>query len=580
MVYHFVKYLEYTKNHKAHWIRNTYVRPSNRRCMITVNKRKTKEKALKELVIYKVCEALKSGKKIVVSSSTKRFTEEIKSEVFKQFTDTKAMLVYNSDTDRKTVLEHAMIPNDVWKQYDILIYSPSITAGISFEMQHFDEMFSYLENSFFTPTVDLALQQMFRVRQLVGGNMNIFINDCIQVVSTDYPVCEADIESFLDKNIQSLNAYFPEETVAFESNTLITPKGLSYDKKRMSYGILKGIVASKNKSIKYFSEVLVNTLREDYNIPCEVKDFDSCSGILEKSIKLELSTYNKDDALEVTKDNLSTFIITQSEYEELCRMEICMENLSDKEKMCKHMYRIGVDLWGIEPSLIDFDFYKDYIGVWNDKKKVKETFDTFYKSLRFTDLLNYSLDENRERMHSSLATITDNATDRNLEIYKTKMRSYYVKLLESTELLNCLLGEEGFTKALKDWREHKQVNMATNTIKDNFKKYVEGLTEQRFMCISKEFGLDRRYYKNVGGLNDQATPYIKVVLKEAFGIHLKTSTRGSHNPECKSYNVKKNLTMDWFFNMVTKYNPSNVKVFVGVIPNEYMIMDDPLDARP
>ena len=32
-----------------------------------------------------------------------------------------------------------------WKQYKILIYTPTITAGVSFEEKHFDHLFAYYD---------------------------------------------------------------------------------------------------------------------------------------------------------------------------------------------------------------------------------------------------------------------------------------------------------------------------------------------------------------------------------------------------------------------------------------------------
>jgi hypothetical protein len=34
-----------------------------------------------------------------------------------------------------------------WKKYRVLIYSPTISAGISFEEEHFDRVFAYYESN-------------------------------------------------------------------------------------------------------------------------------------------------------------------------------------------------------------------------------------------------------------------------------------------------------------------------------------------------------------------------------------------------------------------------------------------------
>jgi len=113
--------------------------------------------------------------------------------------------------------------------------------------------------------------------------MHIHVNDVVKVNLKDYPICEVDIEKFLDKNITMLTKYFPDDTVAFETNTIVTDGGICYDKRRMSYEILKGIVACKNKSIRYFTDILSASLTNDYNIPCTITDYDEPSDHLSQN---------------------------------------------------------------------------------------------------------------------------------------------------------------------------------------------------------------------------------------------------------------------------------------------------------
>jgi hypothetical protein len=92
----------------------------------------------------------------VVCSSTKSFTELL-GRFISDTMKNKRMLVYNSSRCG-TSLEDV---NNLWIHYDLLVYSPSVSAGVSFTEHHFDSLVAYLVNSRYTP-VDLSLQQLFR----------------------------------------------------------------------------------------------------------------------------------------------------------------------------------------------------------------------------------------------------------------------------------------------------------------------------------------------------------------------------------------------------------------------------------
>jgi len=577
MVYNFVKYIAQTKSQEPYWIRNTYIRPNNRKCLLTINKKKKTEKDFKSHVLNKICDLLTNNKRIVISSSTKRFTEIAESMIKSKFNDTKSILVYNSDTDRKIIYEHAINPNGIWKNYDVLIYSPSITAGVSFELLHFDEQVSYLENSFFTPTVDLALQQMFRVRQLITGSMHVFINQIINIDVSDYPVKDVDIENFLDRNISMLNKYFPDETLAFETNTIVTAKGVGYDKRRLSYEILKGIIGIKNKSIRYYIEIIKNTLKKDYNIECLETLFDTPTDELSKVVKMELESFNKTVPEEVTEENLSSFFIEEGEYEHLCEKECRQEILTAKERLCKHIYQMVVKVWGIShPNRIDMDFFENYIGYYNDKKVIRRSYDRYYRALRFVDFLKYSEEENKIRMQgslSSLASEEEGKRDTNIEMYRTRMKSYYIKLMEGSALLKSVLGER-LEEAKKGWKEDKNHSEKSEDLKKRMEEYVKELSNDRFVTIQRELELDKRYFESREKIKDKELAYVKTVLREVFGMEFRTEKRGTRHKERQGYgNETKKFEMSWLNNIKEKYDPKHLKIASATNGSEYLFID-------
>lgn len=568
IVYNFANYLSSMKNIKPYWIRNTYIRPSNRVCDILVNNKKKFEYGFKVKILNKIVDLLRVGKKIVVSSSTKVFTERVINSVHNEFGQTKRVLLYNSDTDKKIIHEHAINPNGIWTDYDILVYSPSISAGISFEVLHFDELVSYIENSFLTPTVDLVLQQMFRVRQLIGGKMNLYINDVITVYSWDYPVNDIDIGAFLDKNICTMNKYFPEDTLTFDSAYHVSASGVSYDKNRMSYEILKGILGIKNKSIRYFTQIIKETLTNDYNIPCTITTFDIPLDQLSKCVKMEGESYSKADVEMIDASNLSSFIIDEATYNMILTKERGIEPLTLRERCQKHIYQLAVEVWGVR--FVDIEFFKDYIGYYNDKKVVQGSFEKYYGARRFTDLLNYSIEVNRGRMKTALQEIVkteheffqrecDGVFDKNFEIYRSKIRNYYTKLIEGSLLVDAIWGVDKIRE--KWYADDDNIPIMTSKIKENFEKYMKGLDGERFKTIQKVFELDKRYYPKIESLKDKINPFIKSIVGKAFAVEFKTVSRYCRNRERKSYGEEeKAFNWSWFIDFKEKYGPTNLHV--------------------
>ena len=173
------------------------------------------------------------------------------------------MLVYNSSTSE--TLDDV---DELWTSCELLVYSPSITAGVSFERLHFDCLVAYLKNSSYSPTVDITLQQLFRVRCLVDGRMYLYIQEQ-ESSQKSLPQSETDVEAFLDDDVSLASKYFVDYKMFFSAQHKITNGGMEYDKDRLSYIIIiKGIVMMRNRSTMNFTSILMGTLETDYHIKC------------------------------------------------------------------------------------------------------------------------------------------------------------------------------------------------------------------------------------------------------------------------------------------------------------------------
>ena len=115
-----------------------------------------------------VIHLLRRNKRVVVTSSTKAFIIELHAQIKTIFgsaaesdpNSKRVAVYYNGSSDA------ALPDTGCWAAVDAPLYSPIVSAGISFELLHFDELVAYMDNTMYTPPVDTVLQQRFRVRQL------------------------------------------------------------------------------------------------------------------------------------------------------------------------------------------------------------------------------------------------------------------------------------------------------------------------------------------------------------------------------------------------------------------------------
>ena len=88
--------------------------------------------------------ALKNDKKIVVLSNTRDNLDAFEKMIRNDFPSLalQSYTAYSKDAEMQELKD----VNKTWLNYTVVMYSPTITAGISFEQKHFDEVFAFFTN--------------------------------------------------------------------------------------------------------------------------------------------------------------------------------------------------------------------------------------------------------------------------------------------------------------------------------------------------------------------------------------------------------------------------------------------------
>ncbi|MCK4968238.1 MAG: hypothetical protein KAS12_04220 [Candidatus Aenigmarchaeota archaeon] len=102
--------------------------------------------------------------KVVVICDTRERADTVAEEISRCYPN-KRIKFYSSKTSNETKKNDLSHVNEVWVECDVLIYTPTICTGVSFEIvNHFDEAFCYFENP--SMSFDPKMQMMGRVRSL------------------------------------------------------------------------------------------------------------------------------------------------------------------------------------------------------------------------------------------------------------------------------------------------------------------------------------------------------------------------------------------------------------------------------
>ena len=111
----------------------------------------------------KLYELLNAGLKIVLTTNSlteaKAYEEAIRREFPK-----KNIMLYSSETSASEKSRHFEDVHSYWGKLEVLIFTPTCSAGVSFELEHFDTIFGYFCDS--SCDVETCRQMIGRVRNL------------------------------------------------------------------------------------------------------------------------------------------------------------------------------------------------------------------------------------------------------------------------------------------------------------------------------------------------------------------------------------------------------------------------------
>lgn len=102
---------------------------------------------------------IQQGKRVVIAWTASLKQVKALHFILKTAFPDKKIGIYTSETGNRDDFKNV---NDVWIQYDILIYTPAVSAGVSFTAEHFDKIYGIFSSK--TCNANSNLQMLRRVR--------------------------------------------------------------------------------------------------------------------------------------------------------------------------------------------------------------------------------------------------------------------------------------------------------------------------------------------------------------------------------------------------------------------------------
>jgi len=126
----------------------------------------------KETWISNLFDALLADQKIVLPFNSLTDAKTV-FEMVKDTFPNKKIQIYSSEMQQSIKNKHFSNVHKYWAELDVLIYTPTCSAGISFELEHFDSLFAFFVNS--SCDVESSRQMLARVRNIKTKQYYVYL---------------------------------------------------------------------------------------------------------------------------------------------------------------------------------------------------------------------------------------------------------------------------------------------------------------------------------------------------------------------------------------------------------------------
>lgn len=209
-----------------------------------------------------------------------------------------------------------------------------------------------------------------------------------------------------------------------------------------------------------------------------------------------------------------------------------MERASDTDKAGKVLHDYAMRKYHVDPDKIDERFYNNYV-------RSPDASNLFYRAKRFALATNKTPDEIRATMSRVMEGIMA-ASDPNIKVYRTKLKTHYTLLIKAQELIHGCLARS--TDAAK-FGALQNVTITDATMCEQVSKMKDAMDASELKQLFK-----------VLDLKDKATTFVffRKMMAMAFGFGLERHNTGKLTKAWHFIDIKQ----DWLRDLKDSYSPA------------------------
>lgn len=159
--------------------------------------------------LEKLNAVVRADRAVVVATNSLAEAEALTASLQEDFPE-KNISLYSSKTSPSEKSRHFSDVHEYWSRLHVLVYTPTVSAGVSYELEHFDCLFGYFTDT--SCDVETCRQMLARVRNLRTKEHYI----CLRGVPNNLPVHVDDIRRLINDKRAGLYRTVEDSALQFE----------------------------------------------------------------------------------------------------------------------------------------------------------------------------------------------------------------------------------------------------------------------------------------------------------------------------------------------------------------------------
>jgi hypothetical protein len=173
-------------------------------------------------------------------------------------------------------------------------------------------------------------------------------------------------------------------------------------------------------------------------------------------------------------ENLALTAEGRAKYKALCLGEARMTDVERAEKL---LYEIVVRMWKIPADKVDESFYSTFVAA-------KDAYEVYYRAKRFEMMNTQLVPTHRQNLKQKLEAIMA-LEDANIQLYKTRLKQHYGKLIAGQTLMTMLLTRDQREALVRDG----SVTIDDQAVANAYVRFKETLDAGELRAALKMFEL-------------------------------------------------------------------------------------------